>query len=452
MADYTEHYLSGSTPWFVQSPATGCYYNDHAYLFFLHGIQIGQGHARQIACTKARSNGSAIEEIWSNRPVTASQSPFEEVATIAACVHRGVMYVFFTNALGKLARVTSKDGETWSAPVFFDRFTVHGERQIAALSIGERLYVLASCVAAGSDAVLLVWSDDGATWDHEIRAEWVNVGNISVCSYPATAGEVMLLFGMATTNWNVWTGRYLYVSGGAGSRLELVDMMEHTEFRGSSQFVALAAGSARGGNRGQTIQMIVNGWHSGTWAGWKPQRKKEYDVANNRWLEAITFADSYTQYPLWEHFGAFAYIRAVSEKELRQEIWYVFNYRSATAAYLYVARWDSDQLVRIDEATRTEPVTDAFRSLLGVVEGPPPYILNGQPFAPDVSHFHLGYSTTQQVSVSTSFKLGVHFTFGGKVAKTPVIASFQLGAEVTRKNDTSCDYYCTAAARSIRND
>ncbi|WP_336785854.1 hypothetical protein [Paenibacillus sp. MMO-177] len=443
MADYTEHYLQDSSPWQTGvSPTTGCYFNDHAYLFFMQRIAQRAGHETRIACTKARSTGSDIEIIWSNKPVIPNQPVSwqgnADVMSIAACTHAGVMYVFFSNRGGQVSFTCTIDGEKWTEPVYLDKLTVHGDRQISAASIGERMFIFGSYQQDGEDRAIVSWTDDGHTWGSEIRTDWTKVGNISVCAFVDAAGEPRLMYAMATKYWNVWTGIYSYESGETGSGLHVTDIVEHTEFHGSAEFVAVAAGSAKGGNHGQILQMIVNGWHGPTWVGWKPQQKKEYGIASNTWYSTKTLGEGYTRYPLWAHFGAFTYVRAVSATELRQEIWYVYNYNNVQSS-LYVARWESDQLVRDDSSTLQQPVSREFRSLLGVVEGPPPYVLNGQPFRDSVSRFQFGYTTSLQTSVSATIKIGVQLKIGGKFKdkKFPLFGSFQLGTELTRKTQTA---------------
>lgn len=360
--------------------------------------------------------------------------------SIAACTHAGVMYVFFSNRGGQVARTWTIDGEKWAEPVYFDNFTVYGDRQISAASIGQRMFVFGSHKQGGEDKAAVAWSDDGQIWGSEIRGEWTNVGNVSVCAFVDAAGAPRLMYAMASKHWNVWGGIYSYVACGPGSGLRVTDIVEHAEFHGSAEFVAVAAGSAKGGNTGQILQMIVNGWHGKTWAGWKPQQKKEYGIASDTWYDAKTLGEGYTRYPLWAHFGAFTYVQAVSATELRQEIWYVFNYYNAQSS-LYVARWESDELVRDDSSTLQLPVSREFRSLLGVVEGPPPYVLNGQPFRDSVARFQFGYTTSMQTSVSATIKIGVQLKIGGKSSDKPfpLLGSFQLGAELTGKTQTSTE-------------
>ncbi|WP_127490652.1 hypothetical protein [Paenibacillus glycanilyticus] len=445
MANYSEHYLENSSPWQTgESPVTGCCYNDHAYLFFMQRIAQHAGHETRIACTKTRSAGSGIEVIWSNKPVIPNQpvsiNGKADVMSFTACTHAGVMYVFFSNRSGSVARTSTMDGENWTAPVFFDGFIVDGERQISAASIGQRMFVFGSRHHGGEDKAVVAWSDDGQTWGSEVREEWRNVGNISICAFVDQSGSPSLKYAMATKYWNVWSGIYNYETGGSGSGLYVTDIIEHTEFRGSAEFVAVAAGSAKGGNHGQIVQMLVNGWHRKTWVGWKPQQKKEYCVKSKTWYIAESLNEGYARYPQWAHYGLFTYVRAISATELRQEIWYVFNYHNVQSS-LYVARWESDELVRDDFSTLQQPVSRDFRSLIGVVEGPPPYILNGQPFRDSVSRFQFGYTTSLQTSVTATIKIGVQLKIGGKSSDKgfPLLGSFQLGSELTRKTQTTSE-------------
>lgn len=411
---YREHYIDAA---FVPpSGVTGTYFNGSAYLFYQ---MVGDTPQRFIRYTKVRVKEDESLKVLASDQVLSSQdyTLLSENTSIAACVYANVMYVFWQDTNGTVhyqRKLPSTEEQEWISRTEISGFRVDPDTQLAAVSVGDRLYILGSLWQNNTHKLNIAYTEDGNTWFVELSPNWINVKSVSACSYLDTNGDSHLLFGMASRNNNVWTGRYKYEPNGRGSKLVLIDTKEHTELRGRCDFIALATGSTEGGANGNVVQMFINGKHGSTWIGWQYNQKKEYRVEADQWEPSQVRTLGDTQYPTWYHMGAFQFFRSRSQGELQQELWNVMVYNKTNLnSYLYVARWKSDslKLVKAEE----QSVSDSLKALVGVVEGPPPYILNGDSFKRNVSSFQYGWSDTRQASIAMTFKYGFYFRWGGKM-------------------------------------
>lgn len=446
--DYPEHYFDQKVAQTMKHEGvTGCYFQGHAYLF--HQVKTWQTAGILYSRYRVKADES-IEVVDSNRPVVRPVGVAEWQYSLAPCVHNGVLYVFWNTTAGQIRYSSTIDGATWTAPVYLPNFTVECDRQIAAVSAGERMYVFASRAGqSGSEKtyvlVMAYTDDDSKTWATEVSPDWKNVRNIAACAFTGSDGKLNIMLGMTTEFGNVWTGRYEYQPGGSGSRLSLLKSEEHTDLRGQTDFIALAAGSIRHGSLGMVVQMFINGWHSDSWSqGWTPTKKREYIVATGRWSHLAMMTGAYTRFPTWKHTAAFQYQRPIVDPKkneivgVQQEIWYVTTYQNVaeSPAYLYFARFQSDKLKLM--STKHQSVPELFQPLIGVVEGPPPYVLNGRGLDGNesVSQFQFGWSESQTAQMTATFKLGAYVNLGGKV-----FGSLQVGlglsTEVAFKEQTS---------------
>jgi hypothetical protein len=357
-------------------------------------------------------------------------------------VHHSVLYLFFTTNDQVVQWVSTADGATWSEANTVPDLTVDAVRQIAVVSSGNHMILFATL---SDNSVRAVSTTDLRTFRKQELDRLTKHQNLSACAYEDQTGDAKVMLAATLREWGVETFEYRYTPT-AGAVLTELRSEAHSEFARDSEFVALAAGSVTNGGNGQRLQLIANGWHGPSWPGAKQQRMKEYDVNGSTWSAAKTLTTGFTQHPLWRHFGAFSYVRPISESELRQEVWYVFNY-SNVGTWLYVARWQSDQLVRI--GTTKAAVSDTFRSLLAVVEGPPPYVLNGATTVDRSSVLYLGLSKSEAASVTATFQFGVFMTIGKKVGV--VDTSFELGRDLieSSQRDTEKERTFEKAIRPI---
>lgn len=420
MADYIEHEIAGGVGT-ENGPATGCSFRGFACLFVARGEQneIGETIA-VVRCTRVKAlSASAIQVVDSS--IVNSKQYFSGHHTIAACVHRSVLYVFFTSGANELGYARSTDGKTWTGPYPIPHSaTLEVRRQLAAISVGEHVIVLAPVAGDGVRAYVTAKFE---TWEERNVAEVTNVHNLAACTFQGQSGALQVMVAGTPPEWGVKT--YYFSYSPEAPYLHHYGYDFHSDFSKESEYVALAAGSVTNGRTGSIVQLIANGWHGPTWFGAKQQQMREYRVDGGGWGPVKTLTEGYTRHTLWRHFGAFSHVRPISESELRQEVWYVFNYNHA-GTWLYATRWQSDQLKRVD--TKNEPVSDGFRSLMAVVEGPPPYVLNGATSLARSSVLHLGMSSSDGDSVAATFQFGAFLTIGGKAGL--VDTALQLGRDL----------------------
>lgn len=439
---------------------TGVYYNQSVYLFYCQQetvpsfftiqydrvfIDYGKlskdqqpSDAQLVPAETLKIYGSAPTQSGESGRVIANHQCCRSLAT---CVHQGVLYLFWN--VWTLDTSPTKDSvyysycqlnhpqenSQWSTPQLIPNFEVSpGEGvQIAAVSNGQRLFIFGNLDNGKTHALNVAYSNDGQDWSTELREDWINVKNISACSYLTPQGETNIFFGMATQYNNIWTARYSYDPQQGGSGLVQVGMETHKEFDGKADFIALTAGSTEGGINGNVVQMFINGKHGTYWiSGWENNKKKEFEVNTNTWFPAQERTHGYSRYPAWTHIGAFQYFRTIEDTgEVRQEVWTVMNYYN-TSCSLIVARWKSDwlklDLHRDKSGTyidyEEETVPDALRTLVGVVEGPPPYVLNGgslSPNSPNVSTVSYEFTREKETAFTSTVKFNAYVGIGAIV-------------------------------------
>ncbi|HXD30993.1 MAG TPA: hypothetical protein VN643_07750 [Pyrinomonadaceae bacterium] len=443
--NYPEHFIEPELSSTTHAGLTGCYFQGHVYLFHqVVFLQEQTRHLTAIIYSKVRLKGDrTIEVLEKNQPLVEGLIGLDRQYSLAACVHKGALYLFWNSSGGALRYISTINGKEWTATKAIPNVRVEGDRQVAALSLGERLYVFGSLRGQVSgeitcQLVIAYSDDDGGNWASEISSDWKNVRHLAACTFAEPDGKIGLMLGMTTEFWNLWTARYDFQPEGAGSRLSLVKSQEHSDLRGLSDFISLAAGSIKDGGRGSVVQMFVNG-HGETGT---PTKKREYSVATGRWSHLSMLSGEFTRHPTRAHTGAFQCLlpivnpNTMEVDEVQQEIWYMTTYQGPFPkfAHVYFARWQSDKLKQWK--TDSAIVPTQFRSLLGVVEGPPPYALNGQEFREGVSKFQFGFATAVKVQVAATFKMGAYVKFGGTLYKAAG-AALTLTYDVTHKEQTS---------------
>lgn len=468
---------------------TGVYYNDSAYLFYCHGQESSESSIQYdrvyVEPIKTISTDDVpiddINQSYSlkicNGEAGRVVADYQVCGSLAACVHQNVLYLFWSSEIpdGFLQAVKGcvyysyctlespqQDGKqinpreltsNWSTPQRIGNFEINprgntqADVQIAAVSNGQRLYVFGSLYHGDTHTLNVAYSDDGHVWGTELKSQdWINVKRLAACSYSTTTNETNIFLGVVTQYSNLWTARYQYDPQGTGSRLVKIEHERHDEFDGKVDYIALAAGSTAGGINGNVVQLFINGKHGNSFLEhWENNKKKEFQVNTNTWLPAENRTHGDTQYPAWKHIGAFQYFRSKDQTgEVRQEVWMVMNYWY-TRCSLYVARWQSDilKLDRYKDGSgreidyQEEEVPDQLRTLVGVIEGPPPYVLNGQSLSKGVSEVSYEFTQEKETALTSTLKFNAYAGIGAdvKIQSVGFGLKVQIGAEQANKSE-----------------
>jgi hypothetical protein len=422
----TESYVSQA--WVSDQGVTGCYHNDMALLFYSGVRYDGDNPSYWIDVLGLTPKGQDLEATLPETNLV--QLADRPIGPLAAVSHKEAAYVFWPEKDGRVWFICSPDEHAWTSPTWIPGFPVYQDRQIGAVSAGGRLFVFAA--RSGDKSLQVAYSEDGKAWSTEVLDNWVNVGHVAATPFQDQDGSQRILFGMTSVFGNLWTGRFTVLTESAGSPLAFYDSNEHLEYRNraAGAYLALASGSVYSGGKGLTVQLFLSGLGSGD-----RNVRIEWDAATNRWGASSPLNGDNTKSARTGPATAFHVYRPLDDRPIReavrQEIWWPRVHQGwFGTCYLYLARWASDCLEL--KTTRTEAVPSRFRTLLGVVEGPPPYVLNGKDFDSEVSTFKFGLEQTKDLAITTSLTLGSYLKLGA-TGTSVLKAGLELAAEITRK-------------------
>ncbi|MEK3787132.1 hypothetical protein [Paenibacillus sp. FSL K6-1230] len=409
----------------------------HGSAFFFYHKRSTSNNRDQILYTRVRLKQLKDKEVM--ECLAANQMVYEklgynvnghqEIANLASVVHQGILHVFWTEN-GQLSYVTTSDGETWSKPERIP-YSFNRRTQFSALSLQGRLYLLGAQHVDSEHRLGIVYQDQSGAWHQEVNTHWKNVKQVCACAYAHSDGNLHLMMGVVTIYSNIWTASFrceLDTHGSTGSGLRETESRHHEEYDGRADFLALESGTIEGGIQDPSVQLFINGWHRPhSWAGYKNNQMKTFNIRTGEWSPAYTRTHGHTKYPTWVYMGALQYFVPIGTKgEMRQEIWLYMNYNDENfvnqgGSNLVMCRYKSDVMRQVGQAE--EKAGDEFRALIGVVEGAPPYVTNGHSGKESGSTFFYGRSTTEQIAISTRFRMGSYVQAGGSL---PVGAEFSL--------------------------
>ena len=403
MTNHNEIYLD-----FMQAaPSAGVAFNNRVYLICPRHLTVSDGVGGNatfywISITKCSVNGG---EVTKDDEIDLSERFIDIKNTIptnpAACVHQGILYVFWQEN-GMICYRQTADGKSWgkkktTGSSQFDS----GASQIAAVSTGDALIVFAPY-----KQLLHVAKFIDGTWIHEHRPEWTQVKGIAACTFlkDNEPDLVYIMYGMVTVHGNIWTGHYLW---GNGQIEGIKKQIKHPQLANSNS-LAVVQGSTNGGTIGNVVQLFSSDS--------KARRKQEFTVSNSAWHAPEILSGEYISKYVTGNLSAFQHFTNTGDDELKQSIWLLFTYNGWTGESAYAATWTSDQL-KLIKKHKPQDVDERNKELwclLGVVEGPPPYVLNGQKFFEKVSDFTFKYSEKDETSTRIESSLGAYISFGGK--------------------------------------
>ncbi|SEG52710.1 hypothetical protein [Paenibacillus sp. UNC499MF] len=431
-------------------PAAGTFFNDKAYLFYTNGnlldlicmeTYLGDDKREKVRVVNSpnKKKGPLGIEYLTKVAYGGDGVGGGRIPALAACVHEGVLYLFYADQRGTLHGMTSQDGTEWSAALTLDeRMRMRTDSRFAAVSAGTRLYLI------GSDAngkLALNWTDNGGqTWERteareqrpgkDGRAEEIRIADVThtaACSYRDPGGDVRIMVGYIQRSQDTKS-----VVSRKKETLKTV-LLHHEEqapprkvnephaiAEGESvSHFALAPGSIEKGSAGSVLQLFV----SGKTACDIKARRYEYSVSTGVWSAPIVRGWGHMSTPNGHHVDAFQFFIPEDEGHIRSEIWFTQTFDgSGRKKHLGIGRYHSDRLILTD--TLTNWANDDHLTFLGVVESPPPHVLNGSELKDSICSFRFKWSKEEQAAVSAKYKFGASLNFSGKV---PVVG---LGGEL----------------------
>lgn len=432
MTAYSEFYMK----FMMDPPESGVAFNNNIYL-----LQQKQESMRDntglvakqywISATKCSLVGHEIKEI-STVDVSSRMDP--DIKPIPSnpvgCIHQGVFHVFWREN-GVVTYRESLDGKSWGKSKSIGSSQLDKNAgSIALVSTGDALLVFIPF----QNKLHLAVNKDGK-WTHYHRKEWVNVKGIAACSFQKVQepDAVCIMYAMVTTNGNIWTGYYTWHDGELGT---IHNQIQHKQFSKAGS-VALVQGSVNGGITDNVVQLFVSEKNK--------RRQQEFSVTKGRWQNPTVLNGEYISKHQTGDLNAFQFPVRLKNGELQQEVILLFQYSNALSTlvgtYSYAALWKSDQL-RLVNTTSPEDIDERNKSLwclLGVIEGPPPYILNHTKFSQGVSNFTFKYQEKTETSTKIETTSCVTFKYGSYDKPSNVQLGGGLSAEfaITQENKTT---------------
>jgi len=290
------------------------------------------------------------------------------------------------------------DGSHWSGKTRLSRCSMGAPYGMAAAVMGNRLFLFYQ----GKYHIMFLYTSDGKHWsDPKLLPstsghKYKTGGNIAAVTYFDWSGddriEAIRLAWPTRDNKKIRNGMFYRDDDGnyyfASADDDILNQY--------ATAVALASGSVEGAGTGTQVQIFAVG-KTDPWTNVSSFLRAEYNVDRKRysgWEKGASFLgkpdiSTVTNYRVFGDKG----------HNLRKEIWMLYSG--------HCVRWNSDQCVQIQDTSQQLYDEEAYKkywTLIGVVEGPPPYALNGRdPTSDDVSSYSsISYATETDSAVSTS--------------------------------------------------
>jgi len=374
----------------AMNPLTGAYYNGYAWIFYT-----GQwSDMERLMYYRVKVNEDGSIHADNVKATKAGNHPVPYVIPQCCAVFNESLF-FFTSDGGSIKyRYLSGDNATeWSPswhnvqdsvgklppfwlPYPFDN-TWGGS--FAAATMNGKLYIFG---VDNSYRLSYVYSSDGLSWSGSdlnyggVTNLTFNVQdcNLSACTFVTKDGEERVM-----------------IAGRFGKRIQTV-LFDGEKFYNAEKTlewwpmgVSLVAGSVEQCSSGGMVQLFWVTKEKGTVYIYR----RECDIDNNVWT-AEPFHPSNEYLTNWYKFPekwgpawapAFSYFKPNGDN-LKKEVWcvhLVYHYPYENLP-MYILRFQSDQLVRvaIESQYCGDTTYKSLWNLVGVVEGPPPFVLNGR--------------------------------------------------------------------------
>jgi hypothetical protein len=383
----------------VDNWSVGTYYKGYTWIFYV--FEPSEPHI-DYAWFQLEDNGSIKQK--GNKAYHGSGGGQNTNAQPACCVFGDKIYLFWRDYVDYDIYYDAFDGSDWSGKKKLTSLSYRSTFGMAAAVMGDKLYLFYQ----GADHIEYTYTSDGENWSESKVIElysktFITGGNISATTFfqkygDGTQDERILIAWPIDSKTHIETIEcHLFENR--------VSFLGYSSLSKYAEGVALISGTVSGGGTGKnTVQIFALG-KKDSWTGKLPfmlceYRNDEHGTTISSW-ETIThitsgsYDDPHLHIPSavtnYKVFGNNAH-------NLRQEVWMLYPGN--------VVRWNSDQYVRVQDTAQHlyDETYKKYWTMIGVVEGPPPYALNGRdPTSDDVSGYSsLSYAVQTDTAVSTS--------------------------------------------------
>jgi hypothetical protein len=433
----------------IEELSDGDYDKGFAAAYFLgsvYVISVTSGDYPRVIwlqSTKLSLDSSGKIEVVEKQKITPNQAPGDgEYTYHVAVVHNNRLFVFYA-AIGfeyVYYRYT-EDGKTWSGehkidglktkkPTAGDMYhSASPALPFTAQSLGDHLYVFIPNGNGEAGLAVLSETNNQDSWKtYDKWFDWANITEMHGCTYTGVDGKPNMLLAIVD-NGEIITNWWKYDPANASQDYAGLVRLSSGGYDGCGNFkmakssgspsCALIQGSLKGQGAGYVVQLIINTTPQSP----DQQQICEFDIQKNEWRQSSDMPGetAKSKYMIGVcHYPVITPSTGESvPSEAHQQVW-IFTEVPKSTGYTHsrlcmVRRWDSDQLKKEGEPISGDLPASA-RNLIGVVEGPPPYFLNREPFKSSVSSFTFSSSSTQAVKSTTAIDIKTQAVFGGSVA------------------------------------
>ncbi|MBA7611231.1 hypothetical protein ES703_18451 [subsurface metagenome] len=395
-ADYTKHYID-KHPVAKRGKPVGFYYGGYAWIFY----------------PKSKGYGTEYMKVTVDFKKETGYIPqMDSCSPGVCCLFKNTLYLFGVNHYNAEIGYTYLMGDSiWWAQR--KRIKVDGKylkngvtkdggtRIMAAAELNDTLYLFYMDVEHEGD-VRYVYTSDGVNWIDGHGIVGPIVGNVAACNYQTKNGEHRLMIA-----W-MYDGYYVYAANFDGYKIskawvprtgkgKLVYATGVTLIPGSAPSYLNTPGHLQ-------VQMYYTGK-----SHLYPLKRGIYDVNTDTWHVNDKSID------YLYHSGSWPCALSNFKTEganLRKEVWCFYPWAYATDRDLTlpcVLSYISDLLVVDPDSTtvlKTEDTTyRALWGLLGVLQGPPPYHLNGVEYGNPPTSFTFGTKEEKGTEIAHEYDL-----------------------------------------------
>jgi len=393
-SDFTKHYLD-KHPVAKRGKPVGVYYGGDAWIFYSKSQGYGIDYMKVTADFKKE---------------TGQVSEMDGCSPGCCCLFNKTLYLFGVNAGDRTIEYSHPiGGETWAPK---KRITINGQHikmgktetsamgAMAAAELNGTLYLF--YVSDDLGTIKYIKTSDGANWIAPSGAE-VDFcsGNVSVCNYQTPNGEQRLMIANPDDDFSLSAASF---DGDAiTKRWEI--RTDKGKWIGAC-WVTLIAGSAPSYSS-TPGHLEVQLFYSGKSKHY-PLKRAIFDVNTGTWHVNDKTID------LLYHSGSWPCALSNFKTEganIRKEVWCFYPYAYATDRDLTlpcVLSYTSDLLVVDRDSTISQEMDTTYRklwSLLGVLQGPPPYHLNGVEFGSPPTTFTFGTEEEKGTEITHEYEM-----------------------------------------------
>ena len=428
-----EQYQNMMEPYYSHNKiTTGQYFDGCAWIFFPWG---GLFTRYRMQYSKIRINPDGTTEMLTDDSDGdyLFDFPFdvEDSKTGAtAIVFKQRLYLFWTNDSDRV-KYTSTDGTTWSDPAYASDITAGG-KNMATTVVNNKIFLLKQNINGG---IKLFSTPDCETWTSRqivyTNSDNIPISSLGLASFITSDAKPHLLIAInrmgdyiETYWWDAANGLYnnTGMSGAQGNGVSLVT--GRANFSGDYKWLP--------------IQCIIHGTDGKLWiAHFNPGDE------DNQWLGLQVVP--HVAGPIIQVPSAFSNFRFRTDGSVEKQVWVSFyQWDGMGIDWLGVYRVASERLKKTETANTSCDSLPSLWSLIGVVEGPPPYVLNGQNITDlDDPPSVFTYGTTQSTEVVNSSDWKISTSTSLSVPILDGIFSCGLDLEAALNDNTSTSYSST---------